>query len=245
MSWFFIDESITEGDRRQGPYTLDEISAFVESGKITNDTLVWKSGEADWKPWKETPEAKANVDRDELLKNTIDLLLKQSQEKKHYAGFFVRLVAYIVDNLVVSLFCGMAFMIVSKTGYLDLTVLTEMAQAFLDDPTSADALNNLMNVPGMWDFMLICSILQTIYFVFFTGKFSATPGKMLFRLRIESAQGEKMNWGIALVRYLASIFTQFTLMLYGLGYIIVCIDPKHRALHDWIARTRVVYKDKD
>jgi uncharacterized RDD family membrane protein YckC len=45
------------------------------------------------------------------------------------------------------------------------------------------------------------------------------------------------------VRYLASIFTQFTLMLYGLGYIIVCIDPKRRALHDWIARTRVVYRE--
>jgi len=243
MSWFFIDESITDGDRRQGPYSLDEIFAFVESGKITDDTLVWKSGETDWKPWKETAEAKANADRDELLQNTIDLLLKQSQDKKHYAGFFVRLVAYILDNLVISFFCGIAFLIVSKMGLMDLASLTEQAQAFLDAPTSADALNNLMEVPGMWDFMMICSILQTIYFVFFTGKFSATPGKMLFRLRIESAQGEKLNWGLALVRYLASIFTQFTLMLYGLGYIIVCIDPKRRALHDWIARTRVVYKE--
>jgi uncharacterized RDD family membrane protein YckC len=243
MSWFFIDESVTEGDRRQGPYSLDEIYAFVESGKITDDTLVWKSGEADWKPWKETTEAKANADRDELLKNTIDLLLKQSQEKKHYAGFFVRLVAYVIDNLVVSFFCGIAFLVVSQMGLLDLGSLAEQAQAFLDAPTSTEALNNLMDAPGMWDFMFICTILQTIYFLFFTGKFSSTPGKMLFRLRIESAQGEKLNWGLALVRYLASIFTQFTLMLYGLGYIIVCIDPKRRALHDWIARTRVVYKE--
>ena len=180
---------------------------------------------------------------DELLKNTIDLLLKQSQDKKHYAGFFVRLVAYTIDNLLVSALCAVAFFIMSRTGNMDFGILAELAQAFLDSPTSAEALNNLMEAPGMWDFMLICTLLQTGYFVFFTGKFSATPGKMLFRLRIESAQGEKLNWGLALVRYLASIFTQFTLMLYGLGYIIVCIDPKRRALHDWIARTRVVYKE--
>jgi uncharacterized RDD family membrane protein YckC len=30
-------------------------------------------------------------------------------------------------------------------------------------------------------------------------------------------------------------------MFYGLGYLIVFIDPKRRALHDYIARTRVVH----
>ena len=243
MSWFFIDESVTEGERRQGPYTLEEIFTFVESGKIGEDTLVWKSGEPDWKPWKETAEAKAHADRDEILKNTIDLLIKQQQEKRQYAGFFVRLVAYIIDNLVITAFCGIIFVIMFLLGILDLGVIQEQAYAFIDNPSSSDALSNLVNAPGMWEFIFVCSIIQTLYFVFFTGKFSATPGKMLLKIRIESIQGEKLGWGLAIARYLASIFTQFTLSLYGLGYIIVCIDPKRRALHDWIAKTRVVYKD--
>ncbi|MBR6378852.1 MAG: RDD family protein [Fibrobacter sp.] len=243
MSWFYIDESITEGERRQGPYTLDEIFGFVQAKKITDETLVWHSGEENWKPWKDTLEAKTHASREEALQDAIEQLLKQTQAGKHYAGFFVRLVAYIIDNAIVGLFGGIVLLIMTKMHYLDLEKLQGLAAAFLDDPTSTEAMNNFFNAPGMWWFMLICSILQAIYFIFFTGKFSATPGKMLFKIRIESAQGEKMTWGLSCVRYMGSIFTQFTLTLYGLGYLIVCIDPKRRALHDWIARTRVVYKD--
>ena len=243
MSWFFIDESITEGERRQGPYTLDEILGFVRSQKITDETLVWHSGEENWIPWKDTLEAKTHASREDALQDAIELLLKQTQTRKHYAGFFVRLVAYIIDNIVVGIFGGIALLIMSQAQYLDLEKIQELAGAFLDNPTSTDAMNNLFNAPGMWEFMLICSIIQAVYFIFFTGKFSATPGKMLLKIRIESAQGEKLTWGLSCVRYMGSIFTQFTLTLYGLGYLIVCIDPKRRALHDWIARTRVVYKD--
>jgi hypothetical protein len=33
MKWYFIDESITDGERRQGPYSIDEIHEFVNQGK--------------------------------------------------------------------------------------------------------------------------------------------------------------------------------------------------------------------
>ena len=243
MSWFYIDESIIEGERRQGPYTLDEIFGLVQAKKITDETLVWHSGEEGWKPWKDTLEAKTHTSREEALHDAIEQLLRQTQSGKHYAGFFVRLVAYIIDNAIVGVLCGIILFIMSRVNFIDLAKIQELAGALLDDPTSAEAINNLLNAPGMWEFTLICSILQAIYFIFFTGKFSASPGKMLLKLRIESAQGERLSWGIACVRYMGSIFTQFTLTLYGLGYLIVCVDPKRRALHDWIARTRVVYKD--
>ena len=45
MKWFYIDESITEGDRRQGPFSIDEIRNLAKEGKITSSTLVWHSGE--------------------------------------------------------------------------------------------------------------------------------------------------------------------------------------------------------
>lgn len=243
MSWFYIDESITDGERRQGPYTLDEIFALVQEKKITDETLVWHSGEENWKPWKDTLEAKTHASREEALQDAIEQLLKQSQNGKHYAGFFVRLVAYIIDNAIVGLFGGIVLFVMSQMQYLDLEAVQGLATEWFNNPTSADAINNLFNAQGMWDFMLFCSVFQAIYFIFFNGKFSASPGKMLLKIRIETAQGEKLTWGLSCLHYMGSIFTQFTLTLYGLGYLIVCIDPKRRALHDWIARTRVVYKD--
>jgi uncharacterized RDD family membrane protein YckC len=71
---------------------------------------------------------------------------------------------------------------------------------------------------------------------------------MLARIHIETTDGERLTWITSAARYLGSILTQFTLAIYGLGYLIVCIDPKRRALHDWIARTYVVHntpKGKD
>ena len=136
MSWFYIDESITEGERRQGPYTLDEILGFVQAGKITDDTLVWHSGEESWKPWKDTLEAKTHASREEALQDAIEQLLKQTQAEKHYAGFFVRLVAYIIDNAIVGVFGGIVLFVMSAMHYLDLEKIQGLAGAFLDDPTS-------------------------------------------------------------------------------------------------------------
>ena len=80
MKWYFIDESITDGERRQGPYSIDEIHEFVNQGKISDNTLVWHSGESDWKTWKEASQAlKEDLPPvpptdEEMLKNTIEAL---------------------------------------------------------------------------------------------------------------------------------------------------------------------------
>ena len=99
MKWFYIDTSITDGDRRQGPYALDEIKNFVRDGKITEETLVWHSGETNWKPWKDFPEASEppELTEEEILKQTIETLLSSKMQQKRYAGFFVRANAFIKE----------------------------------------------------------------------------------------------------------------------------------------------------
>ena len=54
-----------------------------------------------------------------------------------------------------------------------------------------------------------------------------------------------MNLAKAFLRYVYSIITQLTLAFYGIGYLLALIDPKKRALHDFLANTRVVYSDFD
>jgi len=256
MKWFFIDESITDGERRQGPYSIDEIHEFVNQGKITDSTLVWHSGESDWKTWKEASQALetkesektgANPTEDELLKSTIDALEQIVKENKlrviRFPGFFTRAFAFLVDNLILGIFGGISLYIIACLGLVELDAVQQAAATYMNDPLSAESMNKLLETPGISTFISVWSVIQTVYFIAFHATLSATPGKKLVHIHVETVGGERLNWLSSTARYLCSLLTQFSLALYGLGYLIVCIDPKRRALHDWIARTYVVYDE--
>ena len=247
MNWFFIDESITDGDRRQGPYSVDDIREFVKQGKITESTLVWRSGEENWKPWNEYEESKdpettsLEASRDELIRNTIEELLKEQAASRHFAGFFIRLLAYCIDYLFLGLVGGLVLIALSMGGAADLDAIREALVNYINSPTSNEAFDKLMAAPGIATFFSIYGAIQAIYFVVFQAIYSATPGKMLCHIHIETIEGERLGWISSLARYLCSILTQLTLLFYGIGYLVVAIDPKRRALHDWVARTFVVF----
>lgn len=243
MKWFYIDTSITDGDRRQGPYSIDEIRDFVNEGKIKDETLVWHSGETNWKAWKDYPEASEPPEptEEELLKQTIETLLQSKLNRKRYAGFFVRANAFIIDNLILSVVGALFLYVMSLAGMLDLNAVSEIVNQYIDNPGSTDLVSKALDLPGMSTFFTIWSIVQAIYFIVFHAVWGATPGKKLLRIHVEMANGEKLSWAFSIFRFVASIVTQATLIFYGLGYLIVLIDPQKRALHDFIAQTRVVH----
>lgn len=243
MKWFYIDTSITDGDRRQGPYSIDEIRDFVNEGKIKDETLVWHSGETNWKAWKDFPEASEPPEptEEELLKQTIETLLQGRMQRKRFAGFFVRANAFIIDNIILSIVGAIFLYVMSLAGMLDLNAVSEIVNQYIDNPTSTELVSKALELPGMSTFFTIWSVVQAIYFIVFHAVWGATPGKKLFHIHVEMANGEKLSWAFSIFRFIASILTQATLVFYGLGYLIVLIDPQKRALHDFIARTRVVH----
>ena len=243
MKWFYIDTSITDGDRRQGPYSIDEIRDFVNEGKIKDETLVWHTGEANWKAWKDFPEASEPPEpsEEELLKQTIETLLQSRMNRKRYAGFFVRANAFIIDNIILSIFGALFLYVMSLAGMLDLNAVSEIVNQYIENPTSTELVSKALELPGMSAFFTIWSFVQAVYFIVFHAVWGATPGKKLLHIHVEMANGEKLSWAFSIFRFIASIVTQATLIFYGLGYLIVLIDPQKRALHDFIARTRVVH----
>ncbi len=243
MKWFYIDTSITDGDRRQGPYSIDEIRDFVNEGKIKDETLVWHTGEANWKAWKDFPEASdpPEPSEEELLKQTIETLLQSRMNRKRYAGFFVRANAFIIDNIILSIFGALFLYVMSLAGMLDLNAVSEIVNQYIENPTSTELVSKALEIPGMSAFFTIWSFVQAVYFIVFHAVWGATPGKKLLHIHVEMANGEKLSWAFSIFRFIASIVTQATLVFYGLGYLIVLIDPQKRALHDFIARTRVVH----
>lgn len=243
MKWYYIDESITDGDRRLGPFSIEEIQDLVREGKISETTLVWHNGEESWKPWKAYSEEMqaCEIDQNKILQDTINEILKEQVLTKWYAGFFVRGTAFIIDNLILAIAGAVILTIMNVAHLLDISTLSDLMNAYIADPTSDKAIKNILEAQGMGIFLVIWSILQAAYFTFFHAIYAATPGKMLMHIHVEMASGNRINWGFSLLRYVASIITQTTLMFYGLGYLIVFIDPKRRTIHDFIANTRVIY----
>ena len=244
MKWFYIDTSITDGDRRQGPFSIDEIRNFVNEGKIKEETLVWHSGETNWKAWKDYPEATEAPEQpteEELLKQTIETLLQSRMNSKRFAGFFVRANAFIIDNIILSLVGAIFLYVMSLAGLIDINAVSEIVNQYIENPSSTELVSKALELPGMPAFFTIWSFVQAAYFIVFHAIWGATPGKRLFHIHVEMAGGEKLTWAFSMFRFIASIVTQATLYFYGLGYLIVLIDPQKRALHDYIARTRVVH----
>ena len=245
MIWYYIDESVTDGERRKGPYNIDDIRGFVKDGVIKNETLVWHSGMEAWIPWKDTEESKEEpLSEEEQIKAALEAIIAEHAKGKRYAGFFIRGIAYLVDNIILCVIGVLMLMAMSGAQMIDLNAVSDAMNAYVNNPTSEEALMNVLDLPGMHLFLAVWGFLQAVYYVVFTALKAATPGKMLVKIHIESANGEKIGWLESSIRFIASLFTQFTLAFYGLGYLIVMVDPKRRALHDHIARTRVIYNKK-
>ncbi len=136
------------------------------------------------------------------------------QTSNNHAGFGIRLVAHLIDGIILSILLGIlsfVFNIKANTGWL-----------------------SAIYSPGG----LVTLLLIMAYFVYFeTTQNQATPGKMLMGLKVVRQDGAKMQVRDSVLRYLGKIISAAILMI---GFLIVIFDKKKRALHDLIAQTYVI-----
>lgn len=130
-----------------------------------------------------------------------------------YAGFWIRVLASIIDSLILMLVFVPFFIFVGMMGLVDL----EAQLSWLDIV------------------MQICSV------VFYVGcwiKFAGTPGKRILKLKILDADtGEHLATGKAIIRYVGYIISSLALLL---GLIWVAFDKKKQGWHDKMANSVVV-----
>lgn len=95
-----------------------------------------------------------------------------------------------------------------------------------------DAWTILPKVP----LVLFLALIKVGYFGMFTAMGGQTIGKMATRLRVVSEDGHNLGAAQSMTRTLAGALTALT---FGLGFL-PALGGEHRALHDRLARTRVV-----
>jgi len=80
-------------------------------------------------------------------------------------------------------------------------------------------------------------LVNAAYFIFFWAKFGATPGKMLYKLKVIGADNQPLTWKKSTFRWLGTMVSGLTLYI---GYMMAFLDERRRALHDRMAGTLVV-----
>lgn len=68
--WFYISNNV-----RSGPYQLEVMINFVQTGQITKETLVWKKGVYNWLPASQT-------ELEQVLRNTVPPMPKDIVSNK-------------------------------------------------------------------------------------------------------------------------------------------------------------------
>jgi uncharacterized RDD family membrane protein YckC len=139
-----------------------------------------------------------------------------------YAGFWIRFAAYFIDIIILSFVAGVVGF------FFGLGMFAAMGAP---SPAKIDIGLMLLN-------FLFTFVLRMIYETVCVGKWGATPGKLACKLKVVTAEGEKVAYARAFGRFFGKLLSDFTLYI---GYIMAAFDPEKQALHDRICNTRVIY----
>ncbi|MEP6662718.1 MAG: RDD family protein [Verrucomicrobiota bacterium] len=240
MTWYYA-----QGDQQLGPVSEADFENLVRSGIIHSETRVWHEGMADWQPYSYVTgtgtqttvppagsvvcaECKKIFPASETIrfgeahvcaacKPYYVQRLKEGATMAggyDYAGFGIRLAAKILDTLImyaVFFVVGLVIGLMGRAGGAMSYFQLVLTGAF--------------------------SLAAFGYQIFFLGRYGATPGKMICKIKVIRADGEKLGYGRATGRVFAEILSG---MICYIGYLMVLGDAEKRALHDRICNTRVI-----
>ena len=141
-----------------------------------------------------------------------------------YAGFFVRLAAFIVDSLIIG-----AGLLLIKIPVWFATVGKNhfLARDFIFDYSALD---------------IVYFVLKVCYFALLTYYTGATLGKKLFHLQVISSEDRKPTFFEIVFR--ESVGRFLSRLIVCAGYIMVGAEKRKRGLHDILSDTYVVYEHK-
>ena len=126
-----------------------------------------------------------------------------------FAGFWLRYVAAWIDVFVVLVLIVPFALGLGATGY----------------------------APSIIAITPITLIIIFGYLIFMTGRYGATLGKMLLKIKVVRTDGSELGYGTAAVRELSKIISY---MICGIGFYMAGFDSNKQALHDKIASTVAV-----
>jgi uncharacterized RDD family membrane protein YckC len=240
MEWFYA-----QSGRQNGPVSESDLLELSRGGVVTQETLVWHEGMSEWQPYRlasssfETPQRYCNTCGNRFPASDLAMFgdsavcaackpayvqrLAQGMasteiHRFEYAGFWIRFVAYVIDAIIMS---AVRYMITLPLGLE--TFIRPLQRGF------------------NWGFVGwatgIGTLVHLAYCTWFWTQRGATPGKMIFGLKVVRPDGSLISTGQAIGRFFCYFIDWFIL---AIGFMMAGWDDQKRALHDRICETRVI-----
>lgn len=150
-----------------------------------------------------------------------------------YAGFWLRLVAYIIDTAILCL--GFILLIGLVAAFVGAGFFRGLGQ----DVNTAQNVVAPVVVLMVMMFVFVSIAGGWIYYAWFeSSQYQATPGKLALGLFVTDMEGKRVTFARASGRFFAKIITG--LIPPFIGYIMAGFTAKKQALHDMIASCLVL-----
>lgn len=216
MEWYYAEDRT-----RKGPFTEAEFRRRVDEGIVGPDTLVWNESLPQWTSFRDIEPVE---DTDEPSESpALSVAPAAVAAGIEYADFAQRASAKIMDYFVVQ--------------FLFFVVMQALGVPVYDTPLPENPTFQDILRPATPEALFSILAIGAIYEILFLSLYSATPGKMAFRIKVIFADGRAMSPWLAAQRYLCELVSQVTLYL---GYLMALFDKERATLHDRMCGSRVV-----
>lgn len=258
MTWFYVSNG-----QQAGPVDDAQLAELTRSGAVGADTLVWKEGMADWRPYRTVAPAPGPPPITPLAPPLPAADLGAQQTCSQCGQIFPVSQLVSIGGALTCAGCKpvalqrlqqgtwtsgnrryAGFWIRFVALIIDGLILSA-AGAIITIPlglgiATDGSVESIAAIIGMFGASsAINTLLAVGYYTYFLSQHGATPGKMVFGLQVIRSDGSRLTPGRAAGRYFATLLSAIVM---GIGYIIAAFDPEKRTLHDHICDTRVVYK---
>jgi len=261
MAWYYLDAQNTQN----GPYEEEAFQGLIQNGTITEITLVYGPGLAEWVSLSQartsgvlTLSAATSSSGLSLAPASGDLTTcpqcGAQVERSSLIPLEGRQVCPLCRNMVLQQIREG----VGVTGPVNFDYATfgKRALAFLIDYVAMYVyglliqflfLGGMMVSPdqvamGVMVVYMICAYAGPLFYtLYFMGheKYRGTPGMMALQIQIIRPDGARVGRWRILLRNMAS---GISALILGIGYLMMLWDNENRTLHDMMCDTRVVNK---
>ena len=151
-----------------------------------------------------------------------------------YADFGKRLVAYLIDALILSVPIGILYGLVIFTLVGSVSASADSGTGQLGAAEAGAAIGSVVLL------YILVPIIMIGYFSYFeSSEKQASMGKQVMGLKVVGMNGERISFMNAVGRNASRLISS---AICAIGYIMAAFTEKKQALHDMIASTLVVNK---
>ncbi len=153
----------------------------------------------------------------------MDNQMKSETQDINYAGFLIRLMAKLSDNLIL-FFPTLVYFSFVNIGQIDLKGLIVVLIWYI------------------LIFWLLGWIISVLYYSYLTFRYGGTIGKMIAGISVFDEKASKLTFAMSLFRH--TIGYASSGIFFGLGYLWIIKDPQKKGWHDHLSGSYVFIEKK-